>query len=236
MTYSGVRGAFPASNGQGLPYTSFPTSSGSSTRSTSKPCAYGDRLPDGKCPKKPKVARARKAKMPRLVAVPKTLKAPQITRRNPLKVSTEGKLIAGAVAYGGRGAARKALTTAGRALANLQGKTVGGTAARAAIRAGAGAAGARLATGMLLGGAAMAGLLSYYITKGIIDYRRSTKEARAQNAFEMAKAYRRTRIDIETRQKRPMTPNQHQQLAAVFQAELAKLGLSSRDLSKLSGG
>jgi hypothetical protein len=185
----------------------------------------------GVLPAAPRRARRRAARKP--LAVPRTLTYPGKTAPRAPKLGTEEKYALGALGLSGRRAIRRGVGRAVRAVGALRGKTVRGTAVRAAVRAGAGRAGARLALGYLGGAAAVAGVAAYYITRAIINRRARTREERAENAFQIAKAYRLMRADLAKRQGFPLTTEQLQLAAQTFKTELAKLGLTTTDLGRL---
>ncbi|MGH7180146.1 MAG: hypothetical protein ACREJC_22400 [Tepidisphaeraceae bacterium] len=190
------------------------------------PMKLQTKIPLFKTPKAPKYSArssaAKTGRLPRLASIPQTLKYPKITKKNPLKISTEEKLVGGGAALVGARTAKALSIRAAKAAA----ETII-TPARLAAATG-GQIGAQIIAPALI-----AGVAAYYITRAIINYRARTKEERAQNAFELSKAYRLARSNIETKQRRNLTPAQHQTLGNVFKSQLADLGLSTRDLSRL---
>lgn len=207
-----------ASAGDGGPFGK-PRSSGR----RKAPCKYGARI-DGRCPPAPKQP----------LAIPRTLNLPEPQGKKAPLLSREEKQILGLAGLSGRRAIKRTLTRTAAAAGRLAGKTVKGQALRAAARAGGrGAAGrvaARIAAGSLLGAAAIAGLAAYYVTTMYINRKAKSREQRAQNAFEVARASRALRLDIEARQGRPLTPEQRAQMQQTFRAEMTKIGIPLSDI------
>ena len=111
----------------------------------------------------------------------------------------------------------------------------GSTDALAAIRAAAGKVGA---TGALGAGAtgvvlAAAGLLSYWITKKLLEIPERRRQERAAKAAAAADAFRESHREMAKKLGRPLTIGEAQSLGVAFKAELKKLGLSSTDLGGL---
>lgn len=154
---------------------------------------------------------ARKGRLPRQASIPQTLKYPKITRANPLKLSPTEKLLGAGAAV----SSRQAIRRVGTAI----------LARGATAITGAGAA---------VGPALFGGAVAYGLANALLNRYARTREEQQQNAFELAKAYRLARLNIQTKQRRPLTVAQLQTLGNVFKAELSRLGLSSRDLSKLN--
>jgi len=199
---------------------------------------------------KPKARASRrkpKAKAP--VTIAQTLSYPRKATKPAIpKLATEEKYLLAAAGLTGRRAIKRRVAQAATKLAELKGKrvttalryatgrayptkalvqTLGKAGARAALRAGA--IGARAS----LGAIGLAALASYYITRAILKRRARTREERAQNAFEAAKAYRLMRVAAEEKQGYPLNPTQLKMAAEAFKQELAKLGLETTDLGKL---
>jgi hypothetical protein len=79
----------------------------------------------------------------------------------------------------------------------------------------------------------MAGLAAYYITRAVINRRAKTREERAENAYQIARAYRLMRADLKKRQGYKLTAEQLALAAQTFKTELAKIGLTTSDLGGL---
>lgn len=176
-----------------------------------------------KAPKAPKIAAPRKAKLRKPLKITAgQLKYVKVTEKNPLKVSRDTKVGAAALAVAGRKGLQR---VAGQVISK-----VGGVPVRALL-----GAGTKAEIAGTMGVIAMAGVLSYYITKYVLeapDRKRATLQA---NAARAADAYRLARQKIASDQGRPLTATQQKQLGNLFKQKLQELGLSTNDLSKLTG-
>lgn len=210
MSYGGTEGL----------YTVFPSAPKrkSSARSASRapkakaPCKYGPRLSTGRCPKKPRTITAEVKGYARNVA-----------QAAGAKRGGTGDAVAGAL--GG---------AVGSAVARR---------AKAAVRSGAGSKaaesvlariGQRGAVAVGFSGIAAAGLISYYVTKRILDARRERRVSRAAAAALAADGYRAARLAAqESNGGRPLTPKQFAVLRDEFHAQLGELGLTTDNLKGL---
>lgn len=220
-------------------YTVFPTAPKRTSSARSAPagraCKYGARLANGRCPPKPASAKPACAYGPRLAngrCPPKPRTAAGQTRGIVRSI--------GAAAGAKRGSGTdQALGAVGGALGSLAARR-----AKAALRtraAGAGAAavlakiGTRGAAAIGFGAIGAAGLAAYFITKRILENRAFARAERADQAFEVAQAYRAARLEGERLNRGPLTPRQQSELALEFKKQLQELGLSTDQLSGLRG-
>lgn len=190
-----------------------------------KPCKYGPRDADGYCPKKPSrnpFADDASEEAPAPKARPKKLTKKQKDAERTLKKITDkgaDKLVENTFAVLKDPVKAKAAATAIKTIAKMN---VGDVAK-------AGAAGYTL-----LGGVALAGIAAFAATHYIITRRAANKEAKQQQAYEAALAYRQARADAMAKQGgKPLTAAQQTLLSSAFKKELAKLGLSSDNLKGL---
>lgn len=178
----------------------------------------------GKSPRKSPGRKVGKARKRRAIRTNRAqVKYIPVTEKHPLKLSREEKLGGAALGFSQR-AGIQALGK--RVLAAAGSRTIG------SLAAGAG----RLAVGGLLGGVAMAGVLSYYITSYVLSRKDRQRATIQENAYRAAQAYRAARLKIADDQGRRLTPGQQTQLGRFFQEKLQELGLSKNDLSKLTQG
>jgi len=186
---------------------------------------------------KPKARASRRKPKPKApVTIAQTISYPKAPVKGKVKLAPEEKFLLAALGLQGKRAIKRGVLKAARAAQGLRARTVGSLVKQLtpALRAGggAGAAGVRAGLGAL-GGIGLAALASYYITRAILNRRARTREERAQNAFELAKAYRLMRVAAEEKQGYPLNPVQLKMAAEAFKQELAKLGLKTTDLGKL---
>ena len=212
-------------------------STGRATARSKPPCKYGPRV-DGYCPKKP----------PRLTeastgAIGTASSSSRKSSRAPLgervivESAKEAAQTAVQRAIPRTRLTRKQLATQTRVVIGEAKKTVGKSVAKAIelgktpvkALAGAGAVSAG-ATGAAL---AAAGILSYWVTKKILEIPANRRAARSAKAAAAADAYRQARLDLAARQGKPLSQAQLVELATAFKAELAKLGLTTKDLGGL---
>ena len=78
-----------------------------------------------------------------------------------------------------------------------------------------------------------AGLLSYWLTKKLLEIPANRRAERAAKAAAAADAFKAAHREMEAKLKRPLTVSEAQQLGKAFKVELAKLGLSTTDLGGL---
>lgn len=177
-----------------------------------KPCMYGPRLRNGRCPTKPRTPRARAAGITRGI----------YSAATGSKRGSSGDKIAGAV--GG------ALGTAGIRLLKQKIQVNAATKAGATLAKIGPRAILRLAGGAVLA----AGLVSYYLTKAILNNRAAKKATRQERAFLAARAYRDARLGaIEINGGRRLSGRDNEALSDAFKAQLEELGLSSTNLKGL---
>lgn len=183
-----------------------------------KPCAYGPRDPDGRCPPKPRAApRARAARAERPCAYgprvngrcpprPRTSLAQQRANRKTTQVFER--------------IARSAVAPVLTAGVGLAGQPVG------ALLKG----GAKKAAG-LLGVVALAGLASYYVTTKILEAHKKKRLDRNEAAAVAADAYRAARLEAQRQQGgAPLSSAQHRALADAFKQRMAEIGLDTSNL------
>lgn len=170
-----------------------------------KPCTFGPRGADGYCPKKPPAASSFGTAGGLLSGSP--------VKRRQANTALEH------LAKGGTAAAIAAGGATARSIAG----------AIAARTAGSAAAAAGLTASLL----AAAGLAAYLVTKKILEARAAGREDRAQNAFELAQAYRKARVEAEAKLKRPLNPRELDDFSRLFKAKLKELGLTTDDLGGL---
>ena len=80
---------------------------------------------------------------------------------------------------------------------------------------------------------AAAGMLSYWVTKKILEIPANRRADRAAKAAAAADAFKAAHRELAEKLKRPLTVSEAQGLGKAFKVELAKLGLSSTDLGGL---
>jgi len=197
------------------------------------PCKYGPRLPNGRCPTKPRATTTERT-LAKVVGIKATSRG-KLTVADRAERAVQGRLAtyaAGAALAKGKDLARGARRTVVR----LAGPGVKGT-----VPAGLRAIGKKSVTGAVgslgfagtLGLIALAGISSYAITTKILNVRRERRIARSESAALAADAYRFARNTAEAEQGSPLSAEQQKVLAASFKAQLAELGLSTTNLGGL---
>lgn len=169
-----------------------------------KPCKYGPRTAAGLCPKKPRAGSAAYGDATGDYRTSAQRKSDAASKRRAQKAVEN--VVVGAVKGLTTKQAREAVST----LAGLPVKDV--------LKAGkAGAA--------LLSTVALAGIAAYEITKYVVTRRAENREQRAQQAYEMAIAYRNARAEAQRQQRgKALSAQQQRELAAAFKSKLAELG------------
>lgn len=168
------------------------------------PCKYGPRGADGRCPKKP---RTTATSTERAIAKAIGVKVPRASGR-----TTVAEKIA--VAAGGRAAALGGRRLAGK----LSGATLEAFLSGGVFSGGAAMVAARLSV------VAAAGLAAYAATSAILNKIRDAKERKAQQRFELAQAYRQTRLDLAASAGRPLTAVEQSILSTKFKQAAHDIG------------
>ena len=194
-------------------YPSLPKAKAPKAPKAKKPCKYGPRLSNGRCPTKPRKGTAVYGDATGDYRTSAQRKADAAKSRR-VKASVERAAV---------GVVRELAKPASRAALGEVAKLPVGDVLKA------GKVGAAL-----LSTVALAGIAAYEITKYVITRRAATKEARAQQAYEIGLAYRMARKDAQKQQRgRALSADQQRALAAQFKAQLEELGLSTSNLKGL---
>lgn len=228
MSYDGVRGwstVFPtakssaAASAAAAPARKRTSSARSARPKRGKPpCKYGPRDAAGYCPKKPPAA-ARSALVGSTAAPKKKGSTRAGLGEKVVLAATRaavGKVIP-------RAPSRRTIAKAARARGAAIKKAA--TAGVERIGAAAGKAGKFLAAPVALSGAtvaavAAAGAASYLATTAVINAIKNRKEREAQRKFQIAQAYRQSRIQAEAAAGRPLTASEQLKLSSAFKAQI----------------
>lgn len=225
MAYQGLSGA----------PTVFPTSgsTGGSTKRraarSARPCAYGERMANGRCPpkrRKPRAARAKKPKFADVVDLPTPPPREKPRKKTKARARAERRLETIAVSATNRqlrkGIARAASSSAGQKAIGAGAKAAAYLGTNVGALTGAAAAGA-------VGLAIAAGTASFLATSYVLKKIRDRKEQRQQAAFEASQALRRARAEAVQRLGRPLTPAENQRMAKAFDLDalINKAGIIS---------
>jgi hypothetical protein len=187
------------------------------------PCKYGERLKNGRCPKKLRTLRG---------SLMRDINKGS-TRSTAGFVKQRATHIVERAVVGGTLVAAKQLLDKWR------------TAREAAKAAGAAGLAVRLAAALRLpvsaltagqlGGVALAGFAAYWITSKIIEAPGLRRQERADQAFELGQAYRNARLEAADTQGQPLSAQQQATLAIEFRKGLTALGFSTSVLPGSKG-